>query len=69
MDPALTGSLIAALIALIGVVLHKSRCITTCGDDGGWSVTLAFTETPLPDKSALETIELQNDTLLYRKRD
>ena len=69
MDPALTGSLITALIGLLGIILHKSRCITVCSDDGTWSCTIGFTEKPLPDKSALETIELQNDTLLYRKRD
>ena len=69
MDPTLIGSIFTALIGLIGVILHKSRCISSCSSEEPWTCTVGFTDKPLPDNNALETIQLQNDTLIYRKKD
>ena len=70
MDAGITGGLVSAVVGLLAIDLHKSRCILKCGNNDeqehNWSCAAGFTDSSLENKD-LETLEFPENALIYRK--
>ena len=71
MDGAVVGGLVSAAVTIVALIIHKARCIVRCSPDGeepDWSCAAGFTDSPLEPNRQVETVELPDNALLYRKR-
>ena len=77
MDAALAGGLVSAGVTLLALIIHKARCIARCkgendsSDSDGtptWSCAVGFTESRLEPNRQLETVEVPENAVLYRRK-
>ena len=77
MDAALAGGLVSAAVTLLALVIHKARCIARCKAERDssdsdstprWSCAVGFTESRLEPNRQLETVEVPENAVLYRKK-
>ena len=57
-DPALVGSIVTGVMAIVSQIISKARCYTACKQGGMPVMICGFIETPL---SEIEIDKISND--------